>query len=306
MIDDAALLLELTPTAERLMERHLSTSKYWYPHEYVPWGQGTDLFERDDFDPDAAGLDDVARSALFVGLLTEDNLPYYFRDIERMFGKNDVWGEWARRWTAEEGRHSIAIRDYLTITQSLDPWELEDARMQQVCGGQVPEPAGPAEGFVYVALQELATRISHRNTGKLLHDELGRSLMSRVATDENFHYLFYRDVVTAALEVDASRMVLAMESEITGFDMPGTGIPDFKQHSKAIANAGVYNLAIHYDQILSPVVLKHWKLEALEGLNDEAEQSRERIMKYLVRFEKVAKRVAARQERHQAEALVDA
>ncbi len=27
-------------------------------------------------------LDDAVRSALFVNLLTEDNLPYYFRDID--------------------------------------------------------------------------------------------------------------------------------------------------------------------------------------------------------------------------------
>ena len=33
---------------------------------------------------------DGVRSALFVNLLTEDNLPYYFRDIERLFGRDDA------------------------------------------------------------------------------------------------------------------------------------------------------------------------------------------------------------------------
>ena len=45
---------------------------------------------------------------------------------------------------------------------------LEDGRMSQMSGGQVPEPDSAVDGFVYVALQELATRIAHRNTGKAL------------------------------------------------------------------------------------------------------------------------------------------
>src|SRR6185436_8683800 len=79
-----------------------------------------------------AALDDNVRSALFVNLLTEDNLPYYFRDIETMFGRDGAFGEWNRRWTAEEGRHAIVMRDYLTVTRAIDPWELERARMAQV------------------------------------------------------------------------------------------------------------------------------------------------------------------------------
>ena len=64
-------------------------------------------------------------------------------------------------------------------------------------------------GFVYVALQELATRIAHWNTGECLEDPLGREVMARVAKDENLHHLFYRDIVTAALELEPSRTVEA-------------------------------------------------------------------------------------------------
>jgi hypothetical protein len=78
------------------------------------------------------------RSSLFVNLLTEDNLPYYFRTIESMFGRDSAWGTWVRRWTAEEGRHSIVLRDYLTVTRMIDPVALERARMHQVSGGEVP------------------------------------------------------------------------------------------------------------------------------------------------------------------------
>ena len=52
-----------------------------------------------------------------MNLLTEDNLPHYYHAIESVFGSDEPWGFWSRRWTAEEGRHSIVIRDYLTVTR---------------------------------------------------------------------------------------------------------------------------------------------------------------------------------------------
>ena len=51
--------------------------------------------------------------------------------------------------------------------------------------------------------------------------------MKRVAADENLHYLFYRDLVTAAIELDPSAMMIAIERQIRTFQMPGTGIPGF-------------------------------------------------------------------------------
>ena len=120
------------------------------------------------------------RSALFVNVLTEDNLPFYFRDIERMFGRDGAWGEWVRRWTAEEGRHGMVLNAYLQATRAIDPVELERARMIQVQTGAVPEPPTAAEGLAYVSLQELATRISHFNTGNILEDPVGRQIMRRV------------------------------------------------------------------------------------------------------------------------------
>ena len=50
---------------------------------------------------EAADIDEAVRSALIVNLLTEDNLPYYFRTIERQLGADGAWGVWTRRWTAE-------------------------------------------------------------------------------------------------------------------------------------------------------------------------------------------------------------
>jgi|SRR5581483_8107702 len=294
-ITDPALLDALRPEAARLLDRHLAASKEWFPHELVPWSRGQDASPGDAWDPEEVRLAGGVRSALFVNLLTEDNLPYYFRSIERMFGAGDVWGTWARRWTAEEGRHSTVIRDYVTVTRALDPVALERARMAQVSGGVTPDPPSAAEGFVYLALQELATRIAHRNTGKLLADRAGYEVMARVAGDENLHFLFYRDLVRAALEVDPSTMVLAIDRQVRDFAMPGVGIVDFAGHAAAIAKAGIYDLALHHDQILVPVVLRDWNIEDLSGLDDAAARARDELTAHIERVGRIGRRLAARQ-----------
>jgi acyl-[acyl-carrier protein] desaturase len=297
-----ALLADLAPTAESLLERHLATSKEWFPHEHVPYGRGRDPIPGAEWtiaDSDLAGadIDDAVRSALLVNLLTEDNLPYYFRSVERIFGPDDAWGAWVRRWTAEEGRHSMAIYAYLMVTRAIDPHHLERCRMAQVAGGVTPDPPSPQHGFVYLTLQELATRIAHRSTGQMIGDPAGYEVMMRVAADENLHQLFYRDIATAAIEVDPSGMVCAMDAEVRGFAMPGTGIPGFVEHAKRIAAAGIYDLAVHHEQILVPIVLRTWDVEHIDGLDADAEAARDRLMAYLAKSERVAKRLAERRER---------
>jgi acyl-[acyl-carrier-protein] desaturase len=142
-------------------------------------------------------------------------------------------------------------------------------------------------------LQELATRISHRNTGKLMKDEMGTAIMSRVGNDENLHYLFYRDLTSAALELDPSSTVLGIERAVRTFAMPGLGIPNFEALSREVAKAGIYDLLIHHDQILEPVIMRHWKLMELTGLSDEAEAARESIIKRMARTAKVGKRLSS-------------
>jgi acyl-[acyl-carrier-protein] desaturase len=294
------LLHELEPAVGELLDRHLAASKEWFPHEVVPWGQGRDFDPAEAWDPAEHPVPDAVRSALFVNLLTEDNLPYYFSTINRLFGADGAWGTWSRRWTAEEGRHSIAIRDYLMVTRLLDPRELERGRMHQVGTGVVPEPDLPIDGLVYVALQELATRIAHRATGRLLEDRAGYEVMARVATDENHHFLFYRDLTSAALALDPSSAVRAIERQVRDFEMPGTGIPGFEEHALAIAKAGIYDLQIHHDQILVPVVLRHWDVASLEGLDAEAEQARTRLVARIERIGRAGQRLAERWARRRS------
>lgn len=293
-MNDVAILQELSPVARELVDRHLGNAKEWFPHELVPWSRGRDFEREASWCPSEAPMDEAVRSSLFVNILTEDNLPHYFRTIDGLFGIDDPWGAWTRRWTAEEGRHSIVIRDYLTVMRMVDPVALERGRMSQITNAEVPQPDSVADGLVYVALQELATRIAHGNTGRLMDDDWGRKVMARVAGDEMLHHVFYRDLVSALLELDPSMAVLAIDRNVREFAMPGTGIPGFAGHARAIAAAGIYDFAAHHDHILQPVVVQHWKLAELTGLSAEAEQARERCLRHIEKVGKAGRRMAAR------------
>src|SRR5918994_1208232 len=308
MLDASRMLEGLEPVVEQLLERHLTSSKEWFPHEHVPYGRGRDAVVGEQWsesDADLAGttIDEAVRSALLVNLLTEDNLPYYFRTIERIFGPEGTWGTWVRRWTAEEGRHSMAIYSYLMVTRAIDPHHLERCRMAQVSGGVIPEPPSFHECLVYLSLQELATRISHRATGKMIGDPAGYEVMMRVAGDENLHQLFYRDLAAAAIALDPDGMMGAIERQVTSFTMPGIGIPGFAEHAKRIAHSGIYDLAVHHEQILVPVVSRGWDVENVSGLSAEGERARDRLLARMAKSERVARRVA---ERRDAAALVSA
>ncbi|HSS34820.1 MAG TPA: acyl-ACP desaturase, partial [Patescibacteria group bacterium] len=133
--DESALLLELEPEAARLLDRHEKVAQEWFPHDYIPYRLGRD-FDKEPWTPDQPRLTGVAQTSFEIGLLTEDNLPSYHRLIHGMFGDGEgAWISWVGRWTAEEGRHAIVLRDYLTVTRNIDPVALERGRMTQLQQG---------------------------------------------------------------------------------------------------------------------------------------------------------------------------
>jgi acyl-[acyl-carrier-protein] desaturase len=212
---------------------------------------------REPWNSEQSGLSQIAQTALEVNLLTEDNLPSYHREIERAFGRDSAWGTWVHRWTAEEGRHAYCIRDYLLVTRGVDPDELERARLQVMQTGYDSGEKPSLQMLVYTSLQERATRISHRNTGRYIQDLIVERMLSRIATDENLHMVFYRDLVKAALEITPGPTLRAITSEVINFKMPGTVIPNFVRKAAQIARAGIYNLRIHHDEVIWPL-LRQW------------------------------------------------
>jgi acyl-[acyl-carrier-protein] desaturase len=278
------MLLELEQVVEENLNRHLSVAKEWLPHQYVPWSDGRNFdgpLNGDAWSPEDSPMSDVARSSLIVNLLTEDNLPSYHHEIASLFGRDAAWGSWVHRWTAEEGRHGIAIRDYLLTSRAVDPTELERLRMDHMATGyESAHSQDLVRSLAYVSFQELATRVSHRNTGKLTDDPVADALLGRVAADENLHMIFYRNLLGAALELSPNETMRAITDVVTTFQMPGTDIAGFQRKAVEMAIAGVYDLRQHRDDVVAPV-LRFWKVFEMEGLDDEGEQARTELAAFM-------------------------
>ena len=287
--DERALLNDLEPVAGRLYDRHAKVAQEWFPHDFIPYRLGRD-FDKEPWTPDQPRLTGVAQTAFEIGLLTEDNLPSYHRLIHGMFGKGDgAWINWVGRWTAEEGRHAIVLRDYLMVTRNIDPILLERGRMTQLQQGYDHDSPDTLRGLAYVAFQELATRIAHRNTGRYSEDPVADRIMVRIAADENLHMVFYRDILAAAIELQPSAAVRAIVAEVLAFEMPGAGIPGFMRKAAAIAKAGIYDIRVHRDEVLMPI-LRHWRIFELTGLDAAAEAARETLVQHLAALEASAQR----------------
>jgi acyl-[acyl-carrier-protein] desaturase len=301
--DSTRLLLDLEPAVAENLNRHLEVAKDWLPHEYVPWSLGRDFADLggEAWDPEQSALSPVARTALEVNLLTEDNLPSYHREIERAFGRDGAWGTWVHRWTAEEGRHAFCIRDYLLVTRGVDPDELEQARMQVMQTGFDSAEKPILHVLAYVSFQELATRVSHRNTGKFAGDPVAEKLLTRVSTDENLHMVFYRNLTKAALDIAPSETLRAITDEVVGFAMPGVIIPGFTRKAVQIAQAGIYDLRVHHDEVIWPL-LRHWKVFELENLDAEGEKARTELANFLARVDAQAVRFEDRRAQARAAA----
>ena len=65
----ADLLRELEPVVAAELDRHLSTAKEWFPHQYVPWSRGRDFdgpLDGEPWSPEDSSVSPAAREALIV------------------------------------------------------------------------------------------------------------------------------------------------------------------------------------------------------------------------------------------------
>ncbi|MFE6780459.1 acyl-ACP desaturase [Streptomyces sp. NPDC057702] len=296
---DSQLLYALEEVVETELNRHLRVAKEWMPHEYVPWSDGRNfdgVMGGEAWAPEQSKVSSVGRVALVVNLLTEDNLPSYHHEIATLFGRDGAWGTWVHRWTAEEGRHGIVMRDYLLTSRAVDPVELERFRMSHMSEGFESDNAhSMLHSVAYVAFQELATRISHRNTGHHSGDPVCDRMLARIATDENLHMVFYRNLLGAAFEMAPDQTMCAVRDVVVAFRMPGHGIPGFERAAAQMAIGGIYNLRIHHDDVLQPV-LRFLKVLEISGLGPDGLAAQEELGLYMGGLNDQATRFDERRE----------
>ena len=278
------LIRDLEPVVAVELERHISTTRDWYPHEYVPWSEGRTFagpLNGDAWEAKDSKLTPIAQDSLVLNLLTEDNLPSYHTEIAFSMGRDGAWNSWLNRWTAEEARHGIVLRDYLMAPRGVDPNELEDLRMAHMqVGYETPYPNDMLHTVAYVTFQELATRISHRNTGRISNDAICEGMLARVALDENLHMLFYRNLLGAALKLEPNTTMRAITDVVTNFQMPGAGMPGWGRKSVQIALAGIYDLQLHLNDVVMPV-LRAWGVFEMDTLTGDGAAARDQLSAYL-------------------------
>ena len=81
--------------------------------------------------------------------------------------------------------------------------------------------------------------------------------------------------------------------------MPGHSIAGFTRKSVQIANAGIYDLRQHRDQVLVPV-LRQWKVWDIEGLDAEGEKARLALDDFLAGLDTAAERFEQRRDERAA------
>jgi acyl-[acyl-carrier-protein] desaturase len=150
--------------------------------------------------------------------------------------------------------------------------------------------------LAYVSFQELATRVSHRNTGRATGCPLAEQLLARISVDENLHMVFYRNLMAAAFDLMPDAAMCAIRDEVVGFAMPGQGMPNFLRNSVTIAKAGIYDLRLHHDEVIAPV-LKFWRVFERTDLGPEGEQARIELESFLVSLDAAASRFEEQRDR---------
>ncbi len=306
---DEALFNELSGPAEQLMDRHMRTTKPWSPHNYVPYDMGRTYSGDQPWTEQDRFLPPHIESALIVNTLTEDNLPEYFRLIADHAARDGATGDdrhpfvaWSKQWKAEEARHGLVMDEWLHVTRAVDPEAMQRDRETFLSQGETPQPATIAELLAYTALQELATRVSHLNTGKAIQSEIGdihndmphmgREMLGIVAADESRHHRFYAGLAAEAMERDPSTMTIALGRQVVPFAMPGVGIPGFKRHAVRIARSGIYGEREYRRDVLQPTMERiGFDNVRFERLSPEARLARTAIMQEVASIDsRLAKR----------------
>ena len=212
-----------------------------------------------------------------------------------MFGDGDgAWINWVGRWTAEEGRHAIVLRDYLTVTRNIDPVMLERGRMTQLQQGYDHDSPDTLRGLAYVDLP--GARDAHRASQHRALLGRSRSPTRSWSGSPPTRTCTWSSTATSWPPRSCSSRrpaVCAIVDEVLAFQMPGAGIPGFVRKAAQIAKAGIYDLRVHRDEVLMPI-LRHWRIFELTNLDAAAEAARTRLAEHLAKLDEAAKRFEER------------
>jgi acyl-[acyl-carrier-protein] desaturase len=188
--------------------------------------------------------------------------------------------------------------------------ELEKVRVEQMTRGFSPGQNQQGDLFaeslfdsvIYVTFQELATRVSHRNTGKACDEPIADQLLARVSADENLHMIFYRDVTDAGFDIAPDQAMHSLHRVLRNFKMPGFTVPEFRRKAVIVSVGGIFDPRIFLDDVVMPV-LKKWRIFERDDFTGEAARMRDDLGLLVEELEEICDKFeVAKQRRLEREA----
>lgn len=286
----------------------------WQPSDFLPDSR------RENFYEELRELREIAKDlpydfwiVLIGDMITEEALPTYESWLMDVEGVNQTegngWAKWVRHWTGEENRHGDLLNKYLYLSGRVNMKEIEITTQHLITDGfDIGTDTDPYKNFVYTSFQELATYVSHNRVSQLAK-QYGDKKLSRlckmIAGDEMRHHNAYSEFVNRIFQVDPSEMMLAFQHMMKRkIVMPAHFLREsgdklgaaFEHFSDSAQRIGVYTSA-DYVEILEKLI-DRWKIDAITGLNDEAERARDFLMKLPARMTRIAERLVIPEQSH--------
>jgi acyl-[acyl-carrier-protein] desaturase len=238
-----ALMLELEPVVGANLDRHISTEKTWYAHDFVPFDQGENFafLGGRDWDPSQVTLPKTITDACEILLIIKDNLAGYHRELVEHFILEDMWGQWIGRWTAEEHLHAIALREYFVVTREIDPTANEDVRFDHVANkGYRADQFSKTETLVFMALFEASHAVYSNNLAAQIEEPVLAGLITHIARDEVRHEEFFSNLVAHLLTYAHDETVAAIAARAAEIDVIGADIDAYADKVQIVAEAGIF------------------------------------------------------------------
>ncbi|WP_330185130.1 acyl-ACP desaturase [Nocardia sp. NBC_01503] len=271
---DHELLEQLAAEVEANLVRHIALAAEWQPHDYVPWddGRNFEFLGGTDWEPGQSELSEVSRLALTVSVLIADNLPSYHREIGKYL-RTGPWWRWVGRWTAEENRHEILIRNYLMVTRAVDPIELERMRMAHMTASFRRPAMHLIDVLATCAFEEAAAAVRHRNTAATADSPIVASIAERLAADDELQAVFFANLVSAALDLVPDQAVRAIADRVADFHVPVVELASGKSSDEVLAEAGIYDKAQEPALVFGPL-LERWNIFTRTDFSETGEKAR--------------------------------
>jgi acyl-[acyl-carrier-protein] desaturase len=94
--------------------------------------------------------------------------------------------------------------------------------------------------------------------------------------------LFYRNTLSAALDMEPNAAMRAIADVVSNFGMPGANMPGFGRKAVQIALAGIYDMTQHLEEVVAPV-LRAWNIFERTDLSGDGLKAREELAPFLER-----------------------